>query len=78
MDEQAFWTVSDLVGEAQARHGLEVTPRLFSDLFYQRKLDARRCPIVGGRRLIPREYVDVILELLPSLIRKGEGQKKDD
>jgi hypothetical protein len=34
-----------------------IPPRLISDLFYARKLDDSRCPIVGGRRLIPRDYV---------------------
>jgi hypothetical protein len=29
-------------------------------LFYQRVLDDDRCPIVGGRRLIPAEYLPTI------------------
>ncbi len=47
-------TVSD-VGR---RYG--VPPRVISDLFYARKLDDRRCPIVGGRRLIPEDYLPEI------------------
>jgi hypothetical protein len=34
-----------------------VPPRTISDLFYARRLDDRRCPIVGGRRMIPVEYL---------------------
>ena len=44
-------TVSD-VGR---RYG--VPPRVISDLFYGRKLDDQRCPIIGGRRLIPIDYL---------------------
>jgi hypothetical protein len=35
----------------------DVAPRVISDLFYARRLDDRRCPVVGGRRLIPASYV---------------------
>lgn len=41
--------------EIARKHG--IAPRLISDLFYARKLDENRCPIVGGRRVIPLEYV---------------------
>jgi hypothetical protein len=44
-------------------------PKDISDLFYQRKLDDRRCPIVGGRRLIPVDYVPAIEATLRSLGR---------
>jgi hypothetical protein len=30
---------------------------VISDLFYARRLDDARCPIVGGRRLIPQDYL---------------------
>ena len=45
---------------AEVARTLDVRPRDISDLFYQRVLDAKRCPIVGGRRLIPEDYVSVI------------------
>ena len=32
-------------------------PKDISDLFYRRKLDVRRCPVLGGRRLIPDNYL---------------------
>jgi hypothetical protein len=44
------------VSEA-ARRWTGVPPRAISDLFYARRLDDRRCPIVGGRRLIPVDYL---------------------
>jgi hypothetical protein len=46
--------VSDLARQ------LDVNPRTISDLFYQRKLDDGRCPIVGGMRIIPEDYVPAI------------------
>ncbi len=44
-------------------------PKDISDLFYQRRLDDERCPIVGGRRLIPVDYVPVIEAALRELGR---------
>jgi len=32
-------------------------PKDISDLLYRRRLDDARCPIVGGRRLIPLDYL---------------------
>jgi len=46
------------VSEAARRLGAR--PRDISDLFYRRQLSDERCPIVGGRRLIPESYLDVI------------------
>ena len=43
---------------------LNVPPRRISDLFYDRVLDDKLCPIVGRRRLIPRDYVQTIREAL--------------
>jgi hypothetical protein len=51
---QTSFTVSDL-----ARR-LRVAPRFISDLFYARRLDDSRCPIVGGRRLIPADYISEV------------------
>jgi hypothetical protein len=50
------------VSEVARRFG--VRPRVISDLFYQRKLSDTRCPVIGGRRIIPADYVPVIEELL--------------
>ncbi len=47
-----------IVSEVARRLG--VRPRDISDLFYQRRLDDARCPIVGGRRLIPADYISDI------------------
>lgn len=35
-------------------------PKDISDLFYRRELRDDLCPIVAGRRLIPREYLEEI------------------
>jgi hypothetical protein len=50
---------------------LGVPPREISDLFYQRRLDDEICPVVGGRRLIPVEYIPVIRSVLQQ--RNPEG-----
>jgi hypothetical protein len=54
----SYLTVSDV-----ARR-LSVRPRDVSDLFYQRALDDGRCPVVGGRRLIPADYLADIVAAL--------------
>jgi hypothetical protein len=58
---------------------LGIAPRVVSDLFYARRLDDRRCPIVGGRRLIPADYVAEVEAALreaghlPAAPTAGEG-----
>lgn len=55
------------VSEVARRLGAR--PKDISDLFYQRRLDDRRCPIVAGRRLIPEDYVPQVEDLLRRLGR---------
>jgi hypothetical protein len=50
------------IGQLSRR--FDVPPRVISDLFYARKLDAKRCPIVGGRRLVPESYVAELVRVL--------------
>ena len=45
-------TVSDPARELSDEFGQVVRPRDITDLFYKRVLEDRRCPILGGRRLI--------------------------
>ena len=52
-----FATVSEVARQLEAEHGCPISPRVISDLFYRRELRDDLCPIVGGRRLIPRDYV---------------------
>jgi hypothetical protein len=53
-------------------------PKDISDLFYQRKLDVSRCPIVGGRRLIPEDYIPEIKGILEATGRLRGSQEVDD
>jgi hypothetical protein len=50
------------VSEAARRWG--IPPRVISDLFYARRLDDRRCPIIGGKRLIPPDYLPEVERVL--------------
>ena len=52
--ERQFFSVSEI-----ARR-YSVAPRVISDLFYSRRLDDERCPIIGGKRLIPIDYLSTI------------------
>jgi hypothetical protein len=61
-----------IVSEIARRLGC--SPRDISDLFYARWLDDCRCPIVGGRRMIPDDYLPEIEEELRrrGLIRESK------
>ena len=45
---------------SEAARRLKARPRDISDLFYRRRLRDDLCPIVGGRRLIPEDYLDIV------------------
>lgn len=53
-------TVSELCRFLTERHGRPVSPRAVTTLFYTRTLPDGLAPIVGGRRLIPRDAVPTI------------------
>ena len=61
-----FLSISDVA------RTLGVAPKTISDLFYARTLDDDRCPVLGGRRLIPEEYVPTIRE---ALTQRGKLQR---
>ena len=71
MDEyvSSFLTVSD-VGR---RFG--VAPRIISDLFYARRLDDQRCPIIAGRRLIPLDYIPCVEAALRAADRLPQSEE---
>jgi len=50
-------------------------PKDISDLFYIRKLDAKTCPLVACRRMIPRAYIPTIIKTLKTLNRPLEAAK---
>lgn len=45
---------------SQAARRLKARPRDISDLFYRRRLRDDLCPIIGGCRLIPEDYLGMI------------------
>jgi hypothetical protein len=57
---QSQYTVSEAARQLTHSCGAVISPKVISDLFYRRILDDTACPIVGGRRLIPGDYVPVI------------------
>jgi hypothetical protein len=59
----------DYVSVSEAARELGEKPKTLSDLFYQRELSNDLCPIVGGRRLIPRSYLPTIRQIL---IERGQ------
>lgn len=54
-------SVSDAARKISAENRCIVAPNVISFLFYRRLLDDERCPIVGRARLIPADYIPVIV-----------------
>ena len=61
-----FLSVSDVA------RSLDVAPKAISYLFCARVLDDERCPVLGGRRLIPESYLPAIREVL---LERGKLQE---
>jgi hypothetical protein len=66
-------SVSQAIQELNEQYGLTVHPQDLSNLFYRRELRHDLCPIVGGRRLIPRDYLPLIAATLQQ--RGNQGQR---
>jgi hypothetical protein len=56
--------VTQHLSVSEAARLLKARPRDISDLFYRRRLRDDLCPIVAGRRLIPRDYMEIIADEL--------------
>jgi excisionase family DNA binding protein len=65
----------EFLSVSEAARQLGAKPKTISDLLYQRELRDDLCPIVGGRRLIPRSYLPVIRQVL---IERGLLEVKSD
>lgn len=66
-------TVSEIIGVGEAARRLGAKPSDITWLFYQRELNDELCPIVGGRRVIPVEYLATIRA---QLVRRGKAVTK--
>ena len=71
-----YTTVGGAAREVADRVGVNVRPRDITDLFYKRLLPDDRCPVLGGRRLIPHDLVPVIEAKLRErgLLRDASGE----
>jgi hypothetical protein len=52
--------VPELLSVSTAARRLGARPQDITDLFYKRQLRDDLCPIVGGRRVIPLDYLPLI------------------
>jgi hypothetical protein len=71
-----FVFVSEAARELREKHGVKVRPHELTNLFYRRELSDDLCPIVGGRRLIPRGYLQEIADHLRSRGQTQSGTPK--
>jgi hypothetical protein len=54
------WIMKKFLYVSELARRWHCRPRDISDLFYQRIVSDERCPVVGGRRLIPADMVPEI------------------
>lgn len=57
-------SVGGAADELSEQLGQTVRPKWITALFYDRQLRDDLCPIIGGRRLIPRNYLPMIATAL--------------
>jgi len=57
-------SVSETARRISASEGRQIKPRTITMLFYDRHLREDICPIVGGHRIIPDNYVGHIVSAL--------------
>lgn len=67
----------DYLSVSDAARELGLRPRAISDAFYSRKLDDSMCPVVGRRRLIPRQYLPVIQRVLKDERNRSSSKPVD-
>jgi hypothetical protein len=65
-----FVFVSQAARELREQLGVQVRPQDLTNLLYRGELRSDRCPILGGRRLIPRAYLP---EIANHLRRRGQA-----
>jgi hypothetical protein len=53
-------TVSTAARQLSHETGVTIPPHVISTLFYKRRLDDDRCPVVSRIRLIPEDYLPTI------------------
>lgn len=53
--------VGDLAREISEEFGVMILPKVVSDLFYFGHCNTTYCPVIGGRRLIPRDYKEQVV-----------------
>jgi hypothetical protein len=57
-------SVGETAKEAAEQLGEPVEAREVSDAFYRGWLDASRCPVLGGRRLVSADYLSEVVRVL--------------
>lgn len=59
-----FLSVGDAAREIAAEFGVALNPKVLSDLIYQGHVNAACCPLIGGRRMISRDYMPWVVSAL--------------
>jgi hypothetical protein len=70
-----FLSVGGAANELSERLSQTIRPKWITTLFYDKELRSDICPIIGGRRLIPRDYLPVIATALRRHGRIGQTER---
>lgn len=62
-------SVGDCAREISTQYKVQLHPKVISDAFYAGQVDSSTCPIVAGRRMVPREFLP---NLVAALRRAGK------
>lgn len=63
--------MSDLFTITDAARTLGIPPKLLTNWFWSGDLDRGRCEKIGGKTLIPRDYIQWVI--VPLLRRRGHN-----
>lgn len=72
-----YLSASEAAREVSKKFKLDIRPRDISMSIYTGRLDERRCPLIAGRRHVPKDFLPEIAEKLRGIKRRPrkEGAK---
>lgn len=68
-----FVTVGEAATQLASGAGQKINPRRISQALYTGAVDTDRCPVVAGRRLIPRDMLPALGEAIATRAGRRRG-----
>lgn len=64
-------SISEVTRRIEEKTGQALSPQAISSLFYRRRLDTERCPVIGRARVIPEDYVPAVENAVACMRKRG-------